>query len=156
MLERAYKANLFSRAVILDDIFNRKSNDQYAAQREVEKDGGLDRLFDQRTAILRTKLEVFASELLDRLRIRTRNLVAISENHERLNQMVEATSRQANYHFRDHKEKSVFYQLSFDLERQKRSEDVECWRDVADVMKDLLNVWEAMEQAKSRSMFLNP
>jgi hypothetical protein len=141
--------------VILDDIFNGKSNDPYVAQREAEKNSGLDRLFDQRTVILKTKLEVFACELLDRLRIRTKNLLTISENQERLGQMVEAMSLQANYHFRDHKEKSVFYQLSFDLERQKRSEDVECWRDVAEVMKDLLNVWEALEQARSRSMFLN-
>jgi hypothetical protein len=142
--------------VILDDIFNGKSNDPYAAQREMEKDDGLDRLFDQRTAILKTKLEVFASELLDRLRIRSKNLLTISENQDRLGRMLETLTCQANYHFRDHKEKSVFYQLSFDLERQKRSEDVECWRDVAQIMKDLLNVWEAMEQAKSRSMFLNP
>jgi hypothetical protein len=141
--------------MILDDLFSGTSARVPYASQPSKQDRGLDQLFDQRTSILKTKLEVFASELLDRLRIRTQNLTRISEDQERMAGMLETIVRQANYHLRDHKEKPLFYQLHFDLEQQKRSEDVECWRDVAQVMKDFLNVWEALAHAKSRSLFLN-
>ena len=40
------------------------------------------------------------------------------------------------------------------LEKERRTEDVECWRDVVMVMRDFLVVWEAHEQAKTKAIFL--
>ena len=41
------------------------------------------------------------------------------------------------------------------LESQRRDEDVQCWRDIVMVMRDFLVAWEAHEQAKNRSIFIN-
>jgi hypothetical protein len=41
------------------------------------------------------------------------------------------------------------------LEAQRRDQDVQCWRDVVLVMRDFLDTWDAHEQAKDRSIFLN-
>jgi hypothetical protein len=144
--------------MLLNDIIEAEQPNAPAYRSEPIPEQGtaaLDQLFGGRTTILKTKLEVFATEIFDRLTIRSHNLLKISEDEERVSTMLDRLAVQANYHLREHKEKAMFYELRFELERQKRGEDVECWRDVAQVMKDFLNVWEALEQAKSRSMFLN-
>jgi hypothetical protein len=116
---------------------------------------GMQQLFDQRTSILKTKLEVFATEIFDRLRIRQQNLSAIDRNEERLSLMITDVSRQANYMMRDRNDALGLERLQFDLEAQKREQDTSCWRDTADVMKDFLEVWEALAQARARSVFLS-
>jgi|ERR1043166_3358778 hypothetical protein len=115
----------------------------------------IEQLFNERTQILKTKLEVFASEILDRLRIRQQNLAAIDSAFERVGQLTADVTRQADYLLRDRRDIFSVQQLGFDLERQKREEDVSCWRDTADVMKDFLEVWEALAQARARSVFLS-
>jgi chemotaxis methyl-accepting protein methylase len=145
---------------MLDDIFtDTATSDPKAAIRYDQADRkaatGIDNLFQQRTSILRTKMEVFAAELFDRLRIRNQNLLSISDNQGKLEAMIENLTKQANYHFRDHREKGNLYDQVTRLEQERRQEEVECWRDVVDVMKDFLIVWEALEQAKARSVFLH-
>src|SRR4051812_7148223 len=110
---------------------------------------GMQQLFDQRTSILKTKLEVFAAEIFDRLRIRQQNLSSIASDQERLGPLITDVTRQANYMMRDRNDALTLERLQFELEAQKREQDTSCWRDTADVMKDFLEVWEALAQARA-------
>ena len=115
----------------------------------------LDQLLGGKSRILRTKLDVLALEMKERLRIWDRNLERIDRDKERVTEIAERISRLANYHFRDHREKSELYEELANLETERRSQDVECWRDIVMVMRDFLGVWEAHEQAKARAIFLD-
>ena len=144
---------------MLDDIFRESTFDDtsrssYGHDSHATQRSGIDELIQQRSSILKTKLEVFALELFDRLRIRNQNLTSIADNQGKLEAMLEAIDRKANYHLREHREKGPLYDMLTKLEQEKRQEEVECWRDVADVIKDFLMVWEALEQSKARSVFL--
>src|ERR1041384_7003233 len=110
---------------------------------ESSRGAGIEQLFGQRTSILKTKLEVFASELFERLRIREQNIQGISEDHERLTAMIEKVTRQADYHLRDRQDTTPLHEQQFQLQEQRREQDVSCWRDTVDVMRDFLLVWEA-------------
>jgi len=115
----------------------------------------LDQLLGGKSRILRTKLDVLALEMKERLRIWDRNLERIDHDKERVTELAQRISRLANYHFRDHREKSELSEQLVDLETERRSQDVECWRDIVMVMRDFLAVWEAHEQAKARAIFLD-
>ena len=115
----------------------------------------LDQLLGVKSRVLRTKLEVLSFEMAERLRIWDRNLERIDGDKERVTGVMERISRLAEYHLRDHREKSQLYEALFDLENERRSQDVECWRDIVMVMRDFLAVWEAHEQAKARGIFLD-
>jgi len=115
----------------------------------------LDQLLGVKSRVLRTKLEVLSSEMAERLRIWDRNLERIDADKERVTVVMERISRLAEYRLRDHREKSELYEEIFGLETERRSQDVECWRDIVMVMRDFLAVWEAHEQAKARAIFLD-
>jgi hypothetical protein len=114
----------------------------------------LDDLIGQKTRILNTKLEVLVLEIVERLRLRSHNIERLNADRYGATLMLSKLSAQANYHLRDHGDKRVFYEVIFNLERERREQDVECWRDIVEVMRDLLAVWEAHEQAKAKAMFL--
>src|SRR2546425_3718218 len=99
-------------------------------------DNALDKLLGLKSRILSSKLEVLALEMRERLRIWDRNLERIDGDKERVIQVAEQISRLANYHLRDHREKSELYEELASLETERRSQDVECWRDVVMVMRD--------------------
>ena len=115
----------------------------------------IDDLLHLKSRILRTKLEVLASEIYTRLNLWDRNIGRISDGTTRIQVLINRFTQQANYHLRDRKDANVLYQRIFDLETQRRSEDVECWRDIVDVLKDFLAAWEAHEHAKARAIFFN-
>jgi hypothetical protein len=120
----------------------------------LESDDPLGDLIGGKTRILNTKLEVLALEISERLRIRTLNIERLNADQYSATLMLAKLSAHAQYHLRDHSDKRVFYDVLFGLERQRREEDVECWRDIVNVMRDLLMVWEAHEQAKVKAIFL--
>lgn len=113
--------------------------------------GTIDEIVSDKRRIIRTKLEVVASEIFERLRIRTKNLAAIERDEETLYAMLATLDRSARYHLRDQGDKRILYELLFTAKQERRSQDAECWRDIVLVMRDLLEVWDAHELAKSRS-----
>lgn len=121
----------------------------------VSSDSSIDSFIHGRSRILRTKLEVLASEIRERFEIRGKNLERIGDDKVRITTMLVDLDRRANYLTREHKEKSPFYEQLFKLEQEKRLQDVECWRDVAMVMRDFLYAWEAHEQAQARAILVN-
>ncbi len=115
-------------------------------------DTSLDDLINQKGRILKTKLEVFASEIHERVRIRSRNIDRISEDEETVKKMLKELNRMERYRLRDTgQQQRTLYQEVFTLEKERREQDVECWRDVVQVMRDFLDTWEAHQQAKSKA-----
>ena len=117
-------------------------------------DRTLDDLIHSNTRILRTKVETVATAIGERLKIRRDNIGRITEDQYKLTDLLQRISVAANYHLRDHKEKSGLYQKGFDLTRERRDQDTECWRDVVLVLRDFLTFWDEYERAKARGAFL--
>jgi len=115
----------------------------------------LDNLLHSKSRILRGKLEVLASEIYARLTLWDRNLARIGSDKENVEKLLEQFARLARYHLRDQKDVTRLHDSNLRLETQRRDEDIQCWRDVVMVMRDFLETWEANEQAKNRSMFIN-
>ena len=124
-------------------------------RRESRSGGSIEQLVGQRTRILKTKLEVFATEIAERLAIRTRNLKSLIYDDLLLSNTLlyfEPSSGKGLYQA---KFPERLYGKRFDIEKERREKDVECWRDVSMVMRDFLVAWEALEQERARALFLN-
>lgn len=117
--------------------------------------GALDHLLHSKSRILRTKLEVLASEIQARFALWDRNLDRIGKEKENVEALLDQSTRLARYHLREQNEVARLRESSLRLDSERRDEDIQCWRDVVLVMRDFLNAWEVHEQAKARSIFIN-
>jgi len=115
----------------------------------------LDHLLHSKSRILRTKLDVLATEIVARLGIWNRNLERISGEKAGVAELLDQSTRLARYHLRDQRDVGRLREDALKLDSQQREEDVQCWKDVVTVMRDFLTSWEAHEQAKSRAIFIN-
>jgi hypothetical protein len=110
----------------------------------------LSELFETETRIVRGKLEVLAAEIHGRIVIHANNVNRIDRDQEVARETLERLDRLARYHFREHSEKGIFYRTLFALEQERRTQDVECWRDIVLVMRDFILVWETHERIKAK------
>ena len=115
----------------------------------------LDHLLHSKSRILRTKLEVLASEIQARFAMWDRNLERIGSEKDHVESLLNQSTRLARYRLREPNEGTRLRESSLQLDSQRRQEDIQCWRDVVMVMRDFLEVWEVHEQAKARSIFIN-
>ncbi len=115
--------------------------------------GGLEELLHLRSQVLETKLKVLAAEVLERFQLRDQNLELVDAQQERVRAVMPHLVRQARYRLREPRDNALFYQQSFQLEEERRSQRIGCWQDVARVMRDFLDVWEAHQQATVRNRF---
>ncbi len=130
-------------------------NTNDAPQPQEFDSSALDHLLHSKSRILRSKLEVLASEIYARLTLWNRNLSRIDDDKAKVEGLLQQFTRLARYHLREEHDAGRLRDSALQLEVQRRDEDIECWRDVVMVMRDFLNTWEVHEQAKSRSIFLN-
>jgi hypothetical protein len=117
------------------------------------KDESLDRFIGQRGRILNSKLEVLMQEIWARLAIRNQNIGRLNDDLDKAREAMDALSPRAHY-FGDTPEKDAFHRLResrFELERERREQDVSCWNDVVRVMEELMNTWEAHQQTSARA-----
>ena len=124
------------------------------SQPSLGTDKTLDDLIHANTRILRTKVEAVAAAAQQRLKIRYDNIARIADDRAKLTETIQQISIAANYHLRDHKEKDRLYQRDFDLNRERRDQDTQCWRDIVLVLRDFLTFWDEYERAKARGAFL--
>jgi hypothetical protein len=115
----------------------------------------LDNLLHSKSRILRTKLEVLASEIQARFAMWDRNLERIGEDKGQVESLLNESSRLARYHLREPTEATRLRESALQLDSQQRQEDIQCWRDVVLVMRDFLTAWEVHKQAEARSDFIN-
>lgn len=118
-------------------------------------DSFLDDLLHQKSRIFASKLEVLAAAMIVRIGLLTHNLERIESDCEHIQSSLDTLDRQARYHLREHRDKNVLYQTLFRLEEERRSQGVECWRDIFDVLREFLVAWEAHQQSQGRAIFLN-
>ncbi len=111
-----------------------------------------DLFLTQRSAIQKLKLDVHVAQILERVAIRKKSLESL------LNEELEVSSKKLNISPRPGS-----YELESELERrlreidkERRMEDVSCFRDLTHVMRDFLSVLEALEAAKARERILMP
>jgi len=116
--------------------------------------GALDNLIHQKARIFSRKLDILAAEIWWRFHVACQNLASLEDDRTRVGEMLKALDHAALYHLREHREKEGLYRRMFEIETEKRSQKVECWRDVVMVMRDFLYIWEAHEHARSRAIFL--
>jgi ribosomal protein L30/L7E len=119
------------------------------------EDKTLDDFIHRKSRIQGSKLDVLAAEIVARLGLRRTNLERIVEDKDRLRDMIGNTSRLANYGLRDQRDVTRMSQGLFDLDAERRKQDVDSWKDVVMVLRDFLYTWEAHEEARSRAMLLN-
>lgn len=128
---------------------------QEPAFRDEDSDSTLEQLIHGKSEILGKKLDILASEINWRLYLASGNLKRLEDDHEKLTDMLQRLDRDARYQLRDHQEKAPLYRQLFAVQGEKRSQQIECWRDVVQVMRDFLAAWEAHAQAKNRAAFIN-
>ena len=116
---------------------------------------GLDQLLGQKAVLLRTKLNVFGAELRDRFRLRERNLGRIHEEREQVEADQSRVTRLVGYDLREPRDLSPFQQQLAQLDQERRRQAVDCWANIVPVVRDFLDVWEALGQARTRALFLN-
>lgn len=121
---------------------------------DMPKGDSLEQLIHQNSRILNKKLEIISSEIWWRLRIASQNLDSVDRDKALVRQMLQRLDSAALYQIREHQDKTILYRKLFDLQTEARSEQVQCWRDVATVMRDFLYVWEALEHARARARFI--
>jgi hypothetical protein len=130
-------------------------SESYQSQTPPTTTEGLDQLLHLNTRILNSKLEILTSHVHERFRIHARNTERLDADKVIASDLLRRLTVAANYHLREHRETAVLYQTLFALERERREEDVECWRDLVMVMRDLLYVWDGHERAKAKAIFLS-
>ena len=119
-------------------------------------DTSIDALVHQRTRILNVKLQVFAAEIQERLRLRSSNLYRLLQNELNVRNLIIDVDpvEGSRTVYEPLREKVMLNQRLMDMDRERRDQDVACWKDVAFVMRDFLTAWEGREQAQARAMFL--
>ena len=115
----------------------------------------LEDLIHKKSHIAASKLEVLAAALIVRVDILKENLIAIDQDREKAEAMLAKISHEVLFCRREQRDKNVFYQSLFALEKERRSQASECWRDIVMVIRDFLGVWEAHQQAQARAIFLD-
>ncbi|MBX7255932.1 MAG: hypothetical protein K1Y02_06190 [Candidatus Hydrogenedentes bacterium] len=117
-------------------------------------DNPIGKMMHTNRRVLRSKLETISSAVRERLKIRKDNIERIADDREALANMIQGISVASNYHLREHREKGPLYQKTFELAKERRAQDTECWRDVVLVLRDFLTFWDEYERAKARGEFL--
>lgn len=154
------------RRIMLEYYYNRTKNDLNAAKDTLSdsaigsviaasSSGFIDDLIDQRKSILAAKLDVLTAELHERLSIRKDNIASFIYDECKLGSMIsQLYFTTGGYIDKSPRRMASLEKQGFDIQKERRDQDVECWRDIVMLTKDFLSVWEAYEQAKSRAYLM--
>lgn len=125
---------------------------QYAPDPDTQTGMSVDELIGHRKDILATKLDVLTAQMHERLDLRTKHTGSLDYDECRLGTAMRMVYVQSGRYIQGADRRMTGLQKQgFDLEEQRRKQDVECWRDVAMITRDFLGVWEAYEKAKAKA-----
>ena len=125
--------------------------------RERAELSALEAILDGRTELAETRLAVTAVQIIERLRIRARNLKQLLDEELSIDNKLLGIQGQFPPGFN----KDLFGveaqlgQRVSQVQGAQRSEDVECWRDLTNVMRDFLNAWDGFSRNEARNRFLS-
>jgi hypothetical protein len=116
----------------------------------------VDTLIHQRPVILRTKLAVLATQLQARLLLRETNLTRIADDLLATDNLLLPWTEcvLSSQMPTDLALRNACLERQARLQTEIRTQEVECWRDVALVMNEFLTVWEGLQQSQVRAEFL--
>ena len=118
----------------------------------LEEDPTIEAMLHGREKTLRLRLEVAAVQIIERLRIRSQNLQAISA--EDLEIGTRMLNGESNPHGLAWDLERHLLDKRTQLERERRSQETECWRDLVGVVRDLLNAWEGLSDTWAKERFI--
>ena len=98
----------------------------------------IDNFMGAGTSILGTKLNVISRELQERLRIRTHNIYRLNEDECKTTSKLAQLYSVGTYLADSHKEAGELEQRTFDIQRERRMQDTDCWRDLVMLTRDML------------------
>ena len=112
-------------------------------------DFSLNEFIQTPTKVLSSKQEVLSSLIFQRLILKEKNLKPLNKERFDLENFLQRFSKWiTGEEFREYRD-----QL-FEVQKEIRKEQVECWKDVTNVMFRLLDTWEAYQEARATSNFL--
>lgn len=115
----------------------------------------IDDFINQKNNILKTKLDVLTKELHERLDIRERNITSIDWEECKLDTMLhDLYVIGGRYSYNTGKRRTSLDQQYFKIKEDRRKQEVELWRDITLLTKDLLYAWGEYQQAKARTRLL--
>ena len=109
-----------------------------------------------RSEILQTRLSVSAVQIIERLKIRAKNLdKLLDEEIEIDNRLIPIESQSGNSRSDFMGLENLLLGKRFDISQERRKQDVECWRDLVNVMRDFLKTWEDLSGLEAKQRFMN-
>ncbi len=125
--------------------------------RERAQHSALEAILNGRTELAETRLAVTAVQIIERLRIRARNLKQLFDEELSIDNKLLQIQGQFPSGFNKDLfgiEAQMDQRVSL-VQSAQRREDVECWRDLTNVMRDFLNAWESFSRNEARNRFLS-
>ncbi len=112
-------------------------------------------LLEGRTELTETRLAVTATQIMERLRIRASHLKQLmSEELEIDTKFLQIRDMPMGNNIDMMGLESKLDQSASMIRSAQRREDTECWRDLANVMRDFLNAWEGVSRNEAKNRFL--
>lgn len=112
-------------------------------------------LLEGRTELTETRLAVTATQIVERLRIRASHLKQLmSEELEIDTKFLQIRDMPMGNNIDMMGLESKLDQSASMIRSAQRREDTECWRDLANVMRDFLNAWEGFSRNEAKNRFL--
>lgn len=112
-------------------------------------------LLDGRSDLAETRLAVNATQIVERLRIRASHLKELMAEELEVDTKLLRLQEASGGHSIDMMGlESKLDQSMSQIRGAQRREDTECWRDLANVMRDFLNAWDGFSRNEAKNRFL--
>lgn len=128
---------------------------------ESAQQSALESLLTGRTELAETRLAVTAVQIVERLRIRAKNLRQLMDEELFIDNKllrVQGSIQGRHYSFGSDQGfmglETQLEQRNSQVQSAQRREDVECWRDLTHVMRDFLNAWDGFSRNAAKNRFL--
>lgn len=119
-------------------------------------DPALEAILSGRSEILQTRLSVAAVQIVERLRIHSHNLERILEEELKVgSQLIPFEKKYLGQAPDMMGLENLLLGKQSELSKERRQQDVECWRDLIQVMRDLMGAWEGWSGQQAKQRFLN-
>ena len=130
--------------------------------REPAQQSALEALLSGKTELAETRLAVTAVQIIERLRLRAKNLKQLLDEELDIGNKLLKVQAQVpsgpNWQTFNKDIMGLEAQLeqrSSNNQSAQRREDVECWRDLTNVMRDFLNAWDNFSRNEAKNRFLS-
>jgi hypothetical protein len=110
-------------------------------------------MMEGRSEIAETRLAVTATQIVERMQLRSVHLKELLDEELEVDSKVQQTENVSSGDFMGLE--SALTQQSTRIRSDRRRENTECWRDLSHVMRDFLNAWEGFTRNEAKNRFLS-